>query len=345
MRCRGDDVVGAGGRSHDAELEVTDHRIRVLRLRSPTVIVVCGEALIDLTSSRTEPGRFDAHPGGGPCNTAVGLGRLGIPTGFLGRLSSDRFGESLRHHLADATVDLGMVVDTDDLSTLAVANIDPSGGAAYTFYATGTADPGLTAAMLPVLGETVRALHMGTCALVFEPSGSTLEALFLRERSIGSRFLALDPNVRLGLVNDVAAYRGRIGRMIAAADLVKVSDADIEALWPGEDIIDRVAVLARTGPGIIVLTRGGDALLAFRGGGETVSVPAERVEVIDTIGAGDTANAAMLAWLSNHDALSRTALANLTDDRVAEMLRFAARAAAITCGRAGANPPWASELA
>jgi fructokinase len=289
---------------------------------------VCGEALIDLTASRTEPGRFDAHPGGGPCNTAVGLGRLGITTGFLG----------------DASVALGMVVETDDLSTLAVANVDASGGAAYTFYARGTADPGLTTEMLPAFDETVRALHMGTCALVFEPSGSTLEALFVRERAIGTRFLALDPNVRIGLVSDVEAYRARIERMIAAADLVKVSDADIEALWPGDDITDRVAVLARTGPGVIVLTRGGDALLAFRGNGDTVSVPAERVEVVDTIGAGDTANAAMLAWLSARDALSRTALAELTDDQVTEMLRFAARAAAITCSRAGANPPWASEL-
>ena len=237
-----------------------------------------------------------------------------------------------------------MVIDTADLSTLAVANIDPSGGAAYTFYANGTADPGITAAMLPVFDETVRALHMGTCALVFEPSGSTLEALFLHERALGARFLALDPNVRLGLVNDVDAYRGRIERMIAAADLVKVSDADIEALWPGEDILDRVAVLARTGPGVIVLTRGGDALLAFRSNGDAVSVPAERVEVVDTIGAGDTANAAMLAWLTTHDALSRTNLDELTDHQVADMLRFAAHAAAITCSRAGANPPWASEL-
>ena len=208
----------------------------------------------------------------------------------------------------------------------------------------GTADPGLTTEMLPAFDETVRALHMGTCALVFEPSGSTLEALFLRERTVGTRFLALDPNVRLGLVGDLDTYRGRIERMIAAADLVKVSDADIEALWPGDDIIERVAVLARTGPGVIVLTRGGDALLAFRSNGDTVPVPAERVEVVDTIGAGDTANAAMLAWLTNHDALSRANLAALSDDQVTDMLRFAARAAAITCSRAGANPPWASEL-
>ncbi len=315
-----------------------------MRLRSPTVIVVCGEALIDLTSSRSEPGRFDAHPGGGPCNTAVGLGRLGVPTGFLGRLSKDRFGDALREHLRSAGVDLARVVATHDVSTLAVANIDPSGGAAYTFYANGTADPGLTAEMLPILGESVCALHMGTCALVFEPSGSTLEAFFLRERASGTRFLALDPNVRLGLVRDVDSYRSRIERMIAAADLVKVSDADIEALWPGEPVIARVTQLARSGPGVIVLTRGGEALTALRSNGASLSVPAAKVDVVDTIGAGDTANAAMLAWLSTHDALTRSALDGLSDDQVAEMLRYAARAAAITCSRPGADPPWASEL-
>ena len=308
------------------------------------MIVVCGEALVDLTSSRFEDGRFDAHPGGGPCNTAVGLGRLGVATGFLGRLSNDRFGETLRGHLRSAGVDLSLVVPTDDVSTLAVANIDPSGSAAYTFYATGTADPGLTTEMLRALDPSVRALHMGTCSLVFEPSGSTLEALFLRERASGGRFLALDPNVRMGIVPDVDAYRSRIERMIAAADLVKVSDADIEALWPGEAIVDRVAQLAASGPSIIVLTRGADVLTAFRGSGRTVSVPAERVEVVDTIGAGDSANAAMIMWLSNHDALSREALDLLGDEAIVDLLAFAAHAAAITCSRAGANPPWANEL-
>ncbi len=300
--------------------------------------------MIDLTSSRVEAGRFDAHPGGGPCNTAVGLGRLGVPTGFLGRLSSDRFGDGLRDHLRAAGVDTSRVVATDDLTTLAVANVDASGSAAYTFYAAGTADPGLTSHMLPALDDEVRALHMGTCALVFEPSGSTLEALFLGERARGERFLALDPNVRLGFVHNVDAYRSRIERMIAAADLVKVSDADIEALWPGTDTGQQVARLAQSGPAVIVLTRGGDALSAYRSDGSTVSVPAETVDVIDTIGAGDTANAAMLSWLHARNALTRSTLDALSDDAVADMLRYAARAAAITCSRAGANPPWAAEL-
>lgn len=308
------------------------------------MIVVCGEALIDLTSSRTEPGRFDAHPGGGPCNTAVGLGRIGVPTGFLGRLSLDQFGIALRNHLAVATVDVSRVVGTTDPTTLAVAHIDSGGGASYSFYAIGTADPGLTEAMLPALSDDVVGLHMGTCALAFEPSGSTLETLFLRERTIGKRFLALDPNVRLGVVSDVDVYRARVERMISAADLVKVSDADIEALWPGDDIVRRVARLAASGPGVIVLTRGGDELTAFRHDGSSVTVPAAPVEVVDTIGAGDTANAAMLSWLSRVNALTRQALDALSSDQVSDMLRFAATAAAITCSRAGANPPWAAEL-
>ena len=308
------------------------------------MIVVCGEALIDLTSSRTEPGRFDAHPGGGPCNTAVGLGRLGESVGFLGRLSADRFGITLREHLAGAGVSTGLVVSTTDPTTLAVAHIDPQGGASYAFYANGTADPGLTDALLPALGDEVAALHMGTCALAFEPCGTTLESLFLRERASGKRFLALDPNIRMGVVGNVDAYRSRIERMIAAADLVKVSDADITALWPNDHVAERVTALAISGPRLIVLTRGGDDLTAFRSNGTTVTVPAESVDVVDTIGAGDTANAAMLSWLHRHSALSRRALDELSPEAVAEMLMFAAKAAAITCGRAGANPPWAAEL-
>jgi fructokinase len=306
------------------------------------VIVVCGEALIDLTSSRTEPGRFDAHPGGGPCNTAVGLVRQGVATGFLGRLSLDEFGVKLRSHLSG--VDLSRVVLTMDPSTLAIAHIAADGGASYAFYAQGTADPGLTASELPDLGSEVTAIHMGTCALVFEPCGSTLEELFLRERSTGTRFLALDPNVRMGLVRDVAGYRARLERMIAAADLIKVSDADIEALWPGESVEVRVASLASTGPALIVLTRGGDDLTAFRADGSTVTVPAQRVEVVDTIGAGDTANAAMLSWLERRGQLTRGAVVALSADDVHDMLTFAARAAAITCSRAGANPPTLDEL-
>ena len=306
------------------------------------MIVVCGEALIDLTSSRTEPGRFDAHPGGGPCNTAVGLTRQGVATGFLGRLSSDEFGVKLRNHLAG--VDLSRVVITNDPSTLAIAHIAPDGGASYAFYARGTADPGLTTAELPTLGDEVAALHMGTCALVFEPCGSTLEGVFLEERRTGTRFLALDPNVRMGIVQDVDAYRARIVRMIAAADLVKVSDADIKALWPGEVVETRVAALAASGPAIVVLTRGGDDLTAYRANSTTVTVPAQRVDVVDTIGAGDTANAAMLSWLQRRGDLTRAGVNALTNDDVSAMLTFAAKAAAITCSRAGANPPTFAEL-
>jgi fructokinase len=308
------------------------------------VIVVCGEALIDLTASRVEPGRFDAHPGGGPCNTAVGLGRMGTATSFLGRLSTDRFGVTLRDHLGAAGVSTDLVVDTDDPSTLALAHIAADGGASYAFYVNGTADPGLTTVMLPSLSADVTALHMGTCALVFEPCGTTLEQAFLSERASGTRFLALDPNVRMGIVTDVDAYRQRIVHMISAADLVKVSDADITALWPNDDVLERAAALARSGPALLVLTRGGDAIVGFRHDGSSVTVPAVPVDVVDTIGAGDTANAAMLTWLERHGRLTRTGLQSGSAEDIISMLTFAAKAAAITCSRAGANPPWASEL-
>jgi fructokinase len=269
---------------------------------------------------------------------------MGTPTGFLGRLSTDRFGVKLREHLAAAGVSTDRVVDTDDPSTLALAHIAADGGASYAFYINGTADPGLTAAMLPSFTADVTALHMGTCALVFEPCGSTLEALFLAERAAGTRFLALDPNVRMGIVTDVDAYRRRIVAMIAAADLVKVSDADIAALWPNDEVIERAAILAASGPALLVLTRGGDAIVGFRHDATSVTVPTETVDVVDTIGAGDTANAAMLTWLERRGELTRSGVMALANDDIVSMLTFAAKAAAITCSRAGANPPWAAEL-
>ena len=221
------------------------------------MIVVCGEALIDLTHTATDPpGSFTAHPGGGPCNTAVGLGRLGVPTGFLGRLSTDRFGARLRAHLTEAGVDLSLVRSTDAPTTLAVAHLGASGDASYAFYATHTADVDLLPGNLPELADDVRALHLGTLALALEPVGSTLTALVRREHAEGRRLLALDPNVRMAVVRDVPAYRARLEELASLSHVVKLSDADVAAVWPDEHVDDVVGRLAASGPSLLVLTRG-----------------------------------------------------------------------------------------
>lgn len=328
------------------------------------MIVVAGEALIDLVPSPQDPALESQLPtllprrGGGPYNTAIALGRLGSPTAFCSRISTDTFGEALLDGLRGGGVDTSLVQRGGEPTTLAVADISPDGSAGYGFYADGTADRLFT--LPPALPDAVRALSLGTCSLVLEPGASAYESLLRREARRGV-FTALDPNIRAGLIPDPDAYRARFRSWLPDLALVKLSEED--ALWlagAGNDPVpasgtgtgeDRSAVTAAArewlgaGPAAIVLTHGGDGLTVLTRDGGELTVPGERVTVVDTIGAGDTVNAALLHRLDAHGALSHPALAALGADDWQDILRFAARAAAITCSRAGAEPPFATELA
>jgi fructokinase len=306
------------------------------------VVVVCGEALIDLTHGANDaPMHYVGHEGGGPCNTAVALGRLGTPTGFLGRLGVDRFAQALRAHMSASQVDLRYVNETTDPSMLAVATIGAGGNAEYAFYLTGTADVGLTVESLPKLGETVRVLHFGTLALALEPVGSALCSLAAREK--GRCLIALDPNVRLVAIANADSYRTRIESMVALADVVKISDADLQGLWPSVDVDQQAAALFASGPALLCVTRGSDGVTVFHGS-MRFDVPATKVDVVDTIGAGDTFNAALLHHLVDAGADTREGVLALSEEEVRDAVAFAVRAAAVTCTRAGANPPWANDL-
>ncbi|ATW51886.1 carbohydrate kinase family protein [Streptomyces peucetius] len=301
------------------------------------MIVVAGEALIDLVP---QPGGGAPTPllparGGGPYNTAIALGRLGADVAFCSRISADAFGESLIERLREEGVGLDLVQRGPEPTTLAVASIGSGGSAAYTFYVEGTADRLFE--VPPELPAATRALSLGTCSLVLEPGASAYEELMRREAGRGV-FIALDPNIRSGLIPDADAYRARLWSWLPHVSLLKLSEEDAD--WLGYDVKE----LAAAGPSAVVITRGGDGLTALTRGGDTVSVPGERVEVVDTIGAGDTVNAALLHALAERDLLSPDALASLTPGRWREVLGFAARAAALTCSRAGAEPPYAAEL-
>ncbi|UKY49510.1 carbohydrate kinase family protein [Streptomyces inhibens] len=320
------------------------------------MIVVAGEALIDLVPSPQGPSPDGQLPallprrGGGPYNTAVALGRLGSPAVFCSRISTDTFGETLLHGLRSAGVDTSLVQRGTEPTTLAVADISPDGSAGYGFYVDGTADRLFT--LPPALPDAVRALSLGTCSLVLEPGASAYESLLRREARRGV-FTALDPNIRPGLIPDPDAYRARFRSWLPDLALLKLSEED--ALWlAGPDVAvgdGWGAVTAAAGewlgagPAAIVITRGGDGLTVLTPGGGEVTVPGEKVTVVDTIGAGDTVNAALLHRLDAHDALSYAAVASLGADDWYDILRFAARAAAVTCSRAGAEPPFATELA
>ncbi len=301
------------------------------------MIVVAGEALIDLVPQGTGAlAGLKPALGGGPYNTALALGRLGSPTAFCSRVSYDAFGEALLDGLRAAGVDVTAVQRGTEPTTLAVAAIDTHGSAAYSFYVGGTADRLFTApAELPA---GTRAISFGTCSLVLEPGASAYEEL-MRSASARGVFTALDPNIRAGLIPDADAYRARFKSWLPSVSLLKLSEED--ALWLGGTPREWLAA----GPSAVVITQGGDGMTAFTGDGAVHAVPGEKVDVVDTIGAGDTVNAALLHGLAARDALSPEALAGLGADGWARLLRFAARAAAITCSRAGAEPPYAAELA
>jgi fructokinase len=300
------------------------------------VIVVAGEALIDLVPQGTGAlANLRPALGGGPYNTAVALGRLGSPTAFCSRTSNDAFGEALLDGLRKVGVDVTAVQRGAEPTTLAVATIDASGSAVYSFYVDGTADRLFTAP--DRLPAGTRAVSFGTCSLVLEPGASAYEVL-LRESAARGVFTALDPNIRAGLIPDADAYRARFESWLPSVSLLKLSEED--ARWLGGS--PRAWLAA--GPSAVVVTRGGDGLTVFTRDGAEHAVPGEKVDVVDTIGAGDTVNAALLHGLSAQNALSAQALTGLGADGWTRLLRFAARAAAITCSRAGAEPPYATEV-
>ena len=300
------------------------------------MIVVAGEALIDLVPRGAGAlAALTPALGGGPFNTAVALGRLGSPAAFCSRVSRDAFGEALLDRLRETGVDVASVQRGDEPTTLAVATLGTDGSAAYSFYVEGTADRLFTAP--GALPAGTRAVSFGTCSLVLEPGASVYEEL-MRTASARGVFTALDPNIRAGLVPDADAYRARFRSWLPSVSLLKLSAED--AAWLGGSPKEWLAA----GPAAVVVTRGGEGLTVFTRDGGEYAVPGERVEVVDTIGAGDTVNAALLHRLAARDALSDAGVAALDAGGWADLLGFAARAAAITCSRAGAEPPYAREL-
>jgi fructokinase len=301
-------------------------------------IVVGGEALVDLVVG--EGGELDAHLGGGPFNCARTLGRLEQPVAYLGRISSDRFGRQLRAQLEEDAVSLDCVVDTEDLTTLALAELDAEGAATYRFYSKGTSVPGLTPeAALGVLPSRVEMVHVGTLGLVYEPVADALEAVV--ERVFGEALVMVDLNIRPLVIHDRDAYRARIDRLLPRTHVVKASDDDLAWLDPDKPPAEAARALLADGPQVVLLTRGGEGVTVVTGDGAT-DVPALRVDVVDTIGAGDAFGGGFLAWW-RRSGFGAGDLAR--GDEVLEATRFACVVAGRTVERAGASPPRLAELA
>ncbi len=307
------------------------------------MILVCGEALIDFVSMPCgDEAAYVPRGGGSPYNVAIGLGRQGVPVGYLGRLSRDHFGRWLRGRLESNGVDTRFSCDGDELTTFAIVTLVPGEEPRYAFYGTGTADALLTPEELPaVLPDEVTLLHFGSISLVREPGASTYEACMRRE--YGRRVLSLDPNVRPSLIADRDAYVARLEGWIDLMDLVKVSRVDLAWLYPGRAVEDIAERWLATGVGLVAVTMGAEGATGYTVDGRVVT-PGVDVTVADTVGAGDAFTSGMLAWLHDFGHLDRAALRRLPASAIQECLVHANQVAALTCCRSGAEPPTRAEV-
>jgi fructokinase len=309
------------------------------------MIVSCGEALIDFMPIAVNGApAFQPFPGGSPFNVAIGLGRLGAPAGFLSRISTDFFGDLLLRTLHENRVDTRYVKRAGDPSMLAFVSHAKDSEPQYAFFANGAADRCITEHDLPpAFDDSVACLHLGLGAISTqaEPAASTFETLLKRESK--HRVIAFDPNVRPNLIKDRDAARARLESWVTLADIVKVSRADFDWLYPGRSAEESAAAWRDLGPKLVVMTLGADGAMALLNG-TRVAVPGRKIGVVDTVGAGDSFHSALLAGLNAHGLLTRDRLARLDTDVLKTLLTRAVAAAAITCSRAGANPPTLREL-
>jgi fructokinase len=319
------------------------------------MIVVIGEALIDLIESKTESGSYQAVVGGANANVAIALARAGVPQQLLARISQDSFGQKIRNRLKDNGVGLDYAIAAPEATSLAIASIGESGGAKYSFYVEGTADWNFTKEELPSAAKLseieTKALQFGCLTMALGPGNKVIEAWaseFFREESLT---LSHDINVRPALGFDAAIERDRVERINAISHIVKASDDDINWLYgleSGSSVDQIVWNWIGSSEQIVFVTRGADGVSIYRKDQVRIDVPSRSVEVQDTVGSGDTFCAHLLAGLLSIDALGDNPiqkLAAVSNEQLVQISKVAAIAASITCERIGAEPPTTSELA
>ncbi|MDF2998452.1 MAG: carbohydrate kinase [Xanthobacteraceae bacterium] len=310
------------------------------------MILVCGEALIDLFVGPAEGTEMPARAvaGGSPFNVAIGLARLGLRSAFLGGVSRDRFGTLLADVLAREGVDGRFLVRTDRLSTLSAIATAADGQPSYSFHGEGAADRSLTVGDLPsALPDEIRALTFGSYTMAVEPVGTTFAALAEREK--GRRVISVDPNLRPAVVPDMVRWAAAAERFYRCATILKASDEDVRTAFGDRTSVTEAAAYWRgCGASLVVITQGPGGATAFGAFG-TVSVPGRKVAVRDTVGAGDTFHAALLARLATTGQLDADVIAGLEREGVGDLLAYATAAAAITVTRRGADLPHAADVA
>jgi len=307
------------------------------------MLIACGDALIDFVPTRNADGREALMPAvGGSClNVAIGMARLGAPTGFVGGISTDLFGRMIADHAAASNVELGLAVRSDRQTTLAFVRI-AAGESSYAFYDEGTATRSWAYQRGSILFAEVEALHVGSTTLVDDQGAAETKALIADARA--SSTICFDPNCRPNLVKDKPAYLARMTAFAEGADLVKMSDVDFAYLFGAEPYEQRASALLGQGTSLVVITRGSDGAIAWHAKAGQVEVPAPKVAVADTIGAGDSFQAALMFALHKQGRLARQQLKDIGADGLRRALTFAVNCAGLTCTRPGADPPWSHEV-
>lgn len=308
------------------------------------MFLVCGEALFDFfLESEAGPAAatYAARAGGSPFNVAIGLARLGCASGLMTGLSSDLLGQRLIQVLADEGVSTAYGIPTDRPTTVSLVGLDAEGVPAYQFYDNDSASRGVRVEDLPTPGPEVVGLHLGSYTLIAAPVADASAALVQANRH---RFISIDPNVRPTVEPDMDIWRARLDVLYPMATLIKISAEDLELLHPGLSHEAFAADQLARGARLVVVTDGGDAATGWTADGVTARAVPPKVAVIDTVGAGDTFQAALIAQLVAVPEGPKAALTGLDAERLGAILSYAARAAAITCSRRGADLPRLSEL-
>ncbi len=309
--------------------------------------LVCGEALFDFFSQPDSGGQsntlgFKAIAGGSPFNVAVGLRRLGVEAGFFAGLSTDYLGRRLATVLEEEGVRDDFLVHIDTPTTLAMVAVGADGSPHYSFRGEGCADRLLTLDHLPVLDDSIRGLHVGSFSLVVQPIADTLLALVKRES--GKRLITFDPNVRLNPAPSIELWRRQVSTFAEHVHIIKVSDEDLSLLYPDSDAESVAKGWLKNNCQLVIMTRGRQGASIFTRDKGHWSVPARAVITADTVGAGDTFQAALITFLTERELDNPASLASLDHDTLTEMLNFAVAAAAMTCTRVGPDLPYRDQV-
>jgi fructokinase len=306
------------------------------------MILCCGEALIDMLPRKGADGADVYQPfnGGSVFNTAIALARLGTPTGFFAGLSNDFFGDGLLEGLKAAGVSTKYVKRKDLHTTLALVKLT-DGHARYSFIDEGSAGRMLEKRDMPKLVKSIAALHFGSISLIPEPSGGTYEAML--NKASKSYVISLDPNIRPTLIKDKKKHLARLKRLMAKADLVKISDEDVKWMTGKQEFAKVAKAWLKSGAKIVAITRGGEGVEVFTTL-HSLSLAAPKVKIADTVGAGDTFTAGFLTYLHRNGLLSKKTMATIEASQLMHAAEFAMKAASVTVSRQGADPPWAHEV-